>query len=200
MYGNKNLVYRFRITLEETNVWRLIDVPSTYSFWDLHVAIQDAMGWLDYHLHLFKFRPKHKQKDIEIGIPDPDFGDIEASWEIPIASYLYDPGIKMEYLYDFGDDWVHSVFFEGIMARIKGIKYPVCLDGAGACPPEDVGGVYGYENMLKILADPSHEEYQSYETWLSGHARNYWPYDPAHFDPEAVKFDNPQRRYKLAFS
>jgi hypothetical protein len=72
-------VYQFKITLWDTTppVWRLIQVPSSYSFWDLHVAIQDAMGWTDSHLHMFRVRSMNKRKEVNIGIPDESFDDIE---------------------------------------------------------------------------------------------------------------------------
>ena len=80
MSKTKNhLIYQFKITLYEIEprIWRRIQVPVKYSFWDFHVAIQDSMGWLDYHLHAFRFRPKHKRKFIEVGIPGDDYDDIE---------------------------------------------------------------------------------------------------------------------------
>ena len=80
-------IYQFKIKLQgiTPTIWRRIQVPETYSFWDLHVAIQDAMGWLDYHLHLFRVHRDHVPVPIEIGIPDEYAveGDpeIHASWE-----------------------------------------------------------------------------------------------------------------------
>ena len=90
MSKSKNhLVYQFKISLYEIEplIWRRIQVPANYNFWDLHVAIQDAMGWLDYHLHAFRIRQKHKKKSIEIGIPVDDWdGDpVIPGWEIPIG-------------------------------------------------------------------------------------------------------------------
>ncbi|HDQ40539.1 MAG TPA: hypothetical protein ENN39_05855 [Desulfonatronum sp.] len=75
---------RFRITLNEIypQIWRMINVPDTYSFWDLHIAIQDFMGWLDYHLHLFNPSPKHGRIKSKVGISDAEFDDgTVAGWE-----------------------------------------------------------------------------------------------------------------------
>lgn len=196
-------VMRFRITLNEIKppVWRLIDVPESYSFWDLHVAIQDSMGWLDYHLHSFNPRRKHDRIQSSIGIPDEVCEDETlAGWKIPITDYFRELGDALDYEYDFGDGWSHEVTLVGILLKESGRKYPICLDGARACPPEDCGGVGGYEELLQILDDPSHEEYESMVDWLKGHAKNYYPYEPDSFDPDTVKFDSPKRRFKKAFS
>lgn len=193
-------VYQFKITMKDIKpiIWRRILVPETYDFWDLHVAIQDAMGWLDYHLHVFRIRRKHANTVTEIGIPDEDRFEDEsemlAGWEIPISSYFNDVGVRAEYEYDFGDCWEHDIVFEGILTKEKNQKYPKCLDGARACPPEDCGGVTGYYNLLEIISDPDNEEYEEMITWLGG------KYDPDEFSPDKVKFDNPKKRWEHAFS
>ncbi len=115
--ASKNRLLRLRIELEGSapSVWREIVVPSSYSFWDLHVAIQDAMGWLDYHLHAFRIRDPKTRGVAEIGIPfDDDFNDrpVLAGWEVPILSYLSKPGASAEYEYDFGDGWSHRVLLQ----------------------------------------------------------------------------------------
>lgn len=196
----KSLVYQFMITLRDTDprIWRRIQVPSTYSFWDLHVVIQDSMGWLDYHLHEFKFKRKHAHKPNYFGIPSDDIEmespGLVASWDIPLANVLDEPGNSFEYLYDFGDNWVHDILFEGVLVRKKEQVYPVCLDGELACPPEDCGGISIFYEMLEILQNPDHEEFETYSTWLKE------GYDPAYFNPGDVKFDNPRTRWKRAFS
>jgi hypothetical protein len=199
-----HLICQFKISLSEIEplIWRRIQVPAKYSFWDLHVAIQDAMGWLDYHLHAFRIRQKHKRKFIEIGIPieEWDAEMIVPGWEIPIPDYLTEPGQLAEYEYDFGDGWRHEVLLEGILLKTKGAKYPKCIDGERACPPEDCGGIPGYYRLIEILQDPKHDEYEGYVGWLKGHAKNYYPYEPDKFSPDHVRFDNPKRRWKIAFS
>ena len=193
---NNNVVFQFKITLHEIAppIWRRIQVPVKYSFWDLHVAIQDSMGWLDYHLHAFRFRPKHKKTSIEIGIPLDDWGGEEVipGWEVPIVEYFTDIGQIIQYAYDFGDGWSHEILFEGILLKAKGAKYPKCTDGERACPPEECERVDGYYNVIEILKDPKHPEYKGYVEWLKGHAKNYWPYEPDNFTPSKVCFENPK--------
>ena len=196
-----NIIFQFKITLKNINptIWRRIQVPSKYSFWDLHVAIQDSMGWFDCHLHAFRLKRPHGRKMLEIGIPSDDFDDIKIlpDWDENIANYFIEPGKTAEYEYDFGDSWHHEILFEGILLKEKNTKYPVCLAGKRACPPEDCGGVWGYENLLKILRDPKKEEYESMVEWLSGW---YGKYDPERFDNKKIKFDNPKTRWNKAFS
>ncbi|MFV2058686.1 MAG: plasmid pRiA4b ORF-3 family protein [Thiohalomonadales bacterium] len=193
-------IYQFKIALKEITptIWRRIQVPEGYSFWDLHVAIQDAMGWLDYHLHLFQVRRKHAHRATEIGIPDDSAfegsPEIHPGWEIPISDYFGDVGVTADYEYDFGDGWCHEILLEGILLSEKGQKYPRCIDGARACPPEDCGGVHGYDRVLEALADPDDEEHESMLEWLGG------KYDPQEFVPGKVKFDNPTKRWRGAFS
>lgn len=199
-----NIILQFRFELLEIEplIWRRVQVPSKYNFWDLHVAIQDSMGWLDYHLHAFRVRMPHKRKVIEIGIPTEDYYDISVlpGWEIPVIDYFTEPGKSAPYEYDFGDGWSHNILLEGILLKHKGSKYPKCIDGEGACPPEDCGGVPGYYGLLEILSDSSHPEYEEHVNWLKGHAKNYYPYRPHEFDPKQVRYWDPKKRWTMAFS
>jgi len=130
-------VLQFRVTLLgiEPAIWRVIQVPATYSFWDLHVAIQDAMGWLDYHLHYFHITDPIDGSEVEIGIPDNEgFADQEylPGWEIPVSKYIVSPGDETLYAYDFGDAWEHTVVLEAIVDRVSRKRYPVCVAGGRA--------------------------------------------------------------------
>jgi hypothetical protein len=111
-----------------------------------------------------------------------------------VAAYLRRPGDQAEYEYDFGDDWAHELTLEAIGIRHAKTKYPRCTGGARACPPEDCGGPHGYDNLLAALADPSHEEHEDLLAWLGG------PFDAEAFDPARVRFDNPKKRWRIAFS
>ena len=202
-----NVVYRFGVHLRGTDppIWRLIDVPAEYSFWDLHVAIQDAMGWLDYHLHEFSITAPDSGKRVTIGIPDFDldfdFGCRDAllpDSECAIADYFLSPGDDAIYVYDFGDGWQHKLALSRVLPREPGVRYPVCRDGERTCPPEDCGGVGGFRRFLDVLADPDHKEHMDTETWLIEHVGRYHPYDPEDFDPAAVTFDDPQERWLRA--
>jgi len=196
---DKSYVLQFLIELEEIEpkIWRRIQVPVIYNFWDLHVAIQDAMGWKDYHLHHFEIKGKHKRKAEHIGIPDfegsGELQEVFPGWEIGVQAYFNDLGIQATYEYDYGDSWMHKVLLEGYIYRYPKIKYPVCVGGERACPPEDCGGVDGYGNLLKILAEPEHEDYKSMRMWVG----KKW--DPEHFNRDEVKFDDPYKRWVDAF-
>ncbi len=198
----KKIIYQFRIELLgiEPSIWRLIEVPASYSFWDLHIAIQDSMGWLDYHLHLFRIVPAGKRKPVMIGIPDDEFeDDTLPGWDVPITQYFCLPGDEAIYNYDFGDSWDHRIVLEGMYLQKSEVKYPHCIDGERACPPEDCGGIPGYYDLLEILSDPEHEEYEDMISWLSTHAKNYHPYNSEYFEAGKVKFSNPKKRWKMAF-
>jgi hypothetical protein len=189
---NYKQVYQFRIFLRDVEppVWRRIQVPETYSFWDLHVAIQDSMGWFDGHLH--EFVVKHTfGKEARIGIPDEDTmsGDeILTGWEQGIADYFNPDCRTAEYCYDFGDNWEHIITFEKIVPREKGKRYPMCITGERACPPEDSGDPIGYMELLETLADPDDEEHAEKLEWVGE------DFDPEDFDPDEVEFDNPDKR------
>ncbi|MDA8172652.1 MAG: plasmid pRiA4b ORF-3 family protein [Nitrospiraceae bacterium] len=133
-------VYQFKIALEgiKPPIWRRIQVPENYTFWDLHVAIQDAMGWTDSHLHNFVIKNPSTGRREEIGIPTDDFMEVKIipGWKKKIANYFSNRNDKAEYIYDYGDDWQHSIQLEKIIDRKENIAYPVCTGGARACPPE----------------------------------------------------------------
>ena len=198
MVKKKQYVYQFKVTLQgiKPAIWRRIQVLDTYTFWDFHVAIQDAMGWQDCHLHQFKIlNPKTGQVDF-IGIPDDEeFLDMEIypGWKERISSYFALSNKQASYEYDFGDDWRHKILFEKVLPSEAGLTYPRCIAGKRACPPEDCGGIWGYEEMLNIINNPEHEEYYGQLEWLGG------KFNPEEFDPQQVKFDNPELRYQIAF-
>ena len=197
--SNKNRVLQFKIELSETNplIWRRILVPSDYNFWDLHVAIQDSMGWLDYHLHHFEIKSKGKQKEVKIGIPDfdrsSDLPEVFPGWEIPVIQYFNDLGVVARYLYDYGDSWWHSIKLEGYLAKEKKLKYPTCINGELACPPEDCGGVPGYYELLETLSNPDDEEHQDMKTWIGD------DWNSEYFKKQDIKFMNPYKRWEIAF-
>jgi len=94
------------------------------------------------------------------------------------------------YEYDFGDSWRHTVKLEKILKAAIGEKYPKCIAGKRACPPEDCGGTDGYRNLIKILKNPENEEYEEMVEWTGG------DYDPEEFDPQEIIFDDPEERLK----
>lgn len=192
-------VMQYRVSLEgiKPPIWRRIQVPCTYSFWDLHVAIQDSMGWLDCHLHQFTLPDPLTLDSVTFGIPDEDYCAgmpvVIPGWEVPIAAFFTLLNRKARYLYDFGDSWRHSVVLEKVFPLEKGPKLPVCVGGRRACPPEDCGGVRGYQKFLEILSDPDHEEHPETSQWIGR------PFDADTFDRSAVVFDDPDKRWDYAF-
>ena len=195
MYG-QNSVFQFKITLQEIKpvIWRRIQIPTNYTFWDFHVAIQDSMGWFDCHLHRFEIKPPRAHKSIEIGIPfeDDDLYDFEtiAGWETKVDKYFTKIGNTALYIYDFGDNWHHNILFEGIIIREKGYKYPKCIDGKRLAPPENCGGDIGYYDFLEAVSNPEHEEHDRMIEWNNGE------FNPENFSKENVKFTNPKARLK----
>jgi Plasmid pRiA4b ORF-3-like protein len=175
-------------------VWRRIQVPGDYSFWDLHVAIQDAMGWEDYHLHEFTLVDRNRRLKT-IGIPDdemPGAPRCVAGWRVPIRRYVL-PGVgPIRYRYDFGDGWDHAVELEDLVPNDGG-PFPRCVGGAGACPPEDVGGVHGYRMFLEIIGDSGHPDHARMLEWAGGR------FDPEAFRADSVEFDDPAKRLEMAF-
>lgn len=194
-------IYQFKITLQgiKPPIWRRIQVPSTFSFYDLHIAIQDAMGWHDYHLHEFRIRPKTGET-LVFGIPSDDGSfmlvdeRMRAGWRHKISRYQDIIPSSFMYTYDFGDNWNHKVEFEEIKPAEPGVTYPRCIKGKRACPPEDSGGAWRYPDLLEILADSQHPEHQDTVQWIEAQKGDI--FDPEHFDSVEVVFDNPKERLK----
>lgn len=197
--GASSLVLQVRATLADVKpkVWRRLHVPSDCTFWDLHVAIQDAMGWLDYHLHSWKIVKGARKTKAEFGIPDddpfPGMPTVLPDWEASVMAWLTTPGHQALYTYDFGDNWEMLVELEALLGAERGVRYPRCVDGARAGPPEDVGGVPGYADFLDALADPTHARHDELREWIGGE------FDAAAFDATRIQFDDPQVRWRRAF-
>lgn len=198
------LIRQFLIVLHESSplVWRRIQVPATYSFWDLHVAIQDAMGWEDRHLHEFRLLDADASGTVRIGIPvelsHEGERPVHPGWTMAMASVLDQQQVhapSMLYAYDFGDGWLHTVIDEGLRPVEGRASYPRCVEGQGHCPPEDCGGPYGYVEFIEALANPKHPRHKELRAWY-GRTRHF---DPLDFDPAAVSFDDPAERWKAAF-
>lgn len=168
-------ILQLRISLVDVTppVWRRVLVPGGFTLDRLHRVIQYAMGWQDCHLHSFEV------DGVQYGVPDPDD-------ELPVADELdarldqvAGKGGRLSYTYDFGDWWEHEILIEDVSeADPDDAGYPRCVDGAGACPPEDVGGPRGYAEFLAALGDPTHPRHVSMRSWLGR------PFDAAAFDAD----------------
>lgn len=173
-------LYQFKITLLESQppIWRRIQVKNC-TLDKLHERIQTAMGWTNSHLHQFEIAGERYGDPYLLDDGFEDFHCIDST-VTKISDILPKSGKRFHfrYEYDFGDGWQHEVLFEGCLRVEKGQRYPICVEGERACPPEDIGGVWGYAEFLEALSDPEHEEHDDYTEW----ARNF---DPEAFD--AVK-------------
>ena len=194
-----NHVFRFKVTLLEVEptIWRRFEVPDTYNFWDLHVAIQDVMGWQDYHLHEFRLQGLENGAPVLVGIPDDesDAGrQTLPGWQTAVREYISKRGQMVGYEYDFGDGWEHEVVLEEVLLAEEGIAYPRCVAGERACPPEDCGGPSGYAEFLAAIRDPMHARHTDLIEWIGG------AFEAEEFDPSQVRFDDPKERWEIAFS
>ena len=188
-------LYRLRIGLDESTpyIWREFIVPSNLSLENLHLVVQAVMGWTDSHLHQFvkgdiQYTCKYESCDFSDEINCVDYKGMKVFDLLSVA------GETIKYEYDFGDDWIHTIellevidSLDGSLAEKVGTEnfgdtplFLRCLAGARCCPHEDCGGIDGYHNILEILKDPSHEEYEVNNIWLDE------DFDPDYFDLKAV--------------
>ncbi len=170
-------IAHLKVTLDEVEpaVLRRIEVPLAIRLDRLHRVLQAALGWTNSHLYEFRAR------DTGWGVPDQDFGDgpLDAR-KARLGDVVEDVGVRsLKYLYDFGDGWEHTVRIERITDAVAGVAYPRLIEAIGRCPPEDVGGPWGYHAFLEAIADPDQEEHEEWLTWVGGH------FDPAVVDVEA---------------
>lgn len=169
-------IFQLKIELRAMRppVWRRVLVPGRISLAVLHEVIQVAMGWTDSHLHDFEV------DGVRYGVPDPDWG-IEVLDESRVTlDRVAAEGRRLHYTYDFGDGWEHVVTVEQVLAAEAGMRYPSCVAGRRACPPEDVGGPWGYEEFLVAIRDPAHAEHAHRLEWIGG------SFDPDAFDRAEV--------------
>jgi len=169
-------IAQLKITLLDIDppVWRRLLVPATIRLDRLDRVVQAAMGWTNSHLHMFIHPTRH------YGVPDLDF-PLHDERRTTLRDLAAQEGETFGYEYDLGDSWEHELMLEQLSTAEPGGRYPVCLDGARACPPEDCGGVHGYTDLIDTLADPGHPEHQHLLEWLGIEKGS--DFDPAHFDP-----------------
>ena len=173
----KRIIYQIKVTLDGIRppIWRRILVRSDDSLVELHDTIQIAMGWENYHLHHFIVG------DVFYGVPDPEYlCEMYDESGVLLCDIAPEVGDKFKYEYDFGDGWLHTVLVEKIVESERGVKLPVVIKGRRACPPEDVGGPWGYELFLEAMKDPEHPEHEMYTGWIGGE------FDPEAFDLSGV--------------
>jgi Plasmid pRiA4b ORF-3-like protein len=173
-------IYQLKVTLSDTDppIWRRLLVSSDTTLATLHRILQVAMGWEDYHLHQFSF------DGLGYGPPGKGLG-LRNEKNVKLSQAAPKAGARFAYQYDFGDSWDHIVLVEKILPPEAGVAYPVCQTGKGACPPEDVGGVWGYYAFLEAVQDPNHPEHDDMVEWVGDE-----------FDPEEFNMDEVNRALK----
>jgi len=167
-------VLRLKVTLRDSDpeIWRQIEVASTSTLAQLHRVLQVAMGWTDSHLH------QYWQGDRCFGMADPELGlEGEDDRKVRLDTLFRQPGDQLVYEYDFGDGWEHDIVLEGV-GPVTGDEPRVC-NGRGTCPPEDVGGISGFEEFRAALANPRHERHREFMDW-------HGPFTPDAFSVEAA--------------
>ena len=170
--------YQIKIELFDSKpkIWRRLIIPSDLLLSDLHKVLQTTMGWTNSHLHMFIKGKVMLEPPTE-----------EAYWEskaIDYTGYTIDRLLevkndKIQYEYDFGDSWVHIITLEKVIENYIG-TLPVCTAGALNCPPEDVGGIWGFQEFKKIMKKSSHPEHEEYIEWYGEE------YDPKYFDLDEI--------------
>lgn len=172
-------VYQFKITLLESQppIWRRIQVKDC-TLDKLHELIQTAMGWTNSHLHRFTIGDQRYADPMLMEEDFEEFG-CKDSTRTKISEILPKTGEQFSFLYeyDFGDSWEHGILFEGIVLAEPKKKYPLCLEGARACPPEDCGGVWGYADLVEAIQNEDHEQHEQMLEWVGSR------FDPEAFNP-----------------
>ncbi|ROO59012.1 pRiA4b ORF-3-like protein [Micromonospora sp. Llam0] len=169
-------IFHLLVTLSDIAppVWRRVQVPGGYTLDRVHRVIQHAMGWRDCHLHSFEIN------GAQYGEPDPA-GELLLRDELDTRlDAVATKGARFRYTYDFGDWWEHDVVVEDVTAPEPDVRYPLCADGDQACPPEDVGGAFGYTEFRAAIADPAHPRHAEMADWVSA------TFDRFGFDPARV--------------
>lgn len=165
MSDTSSKILTIKITLRESQpkIWRRFQIADDMTLGKLHDVIQIVMGWQDCHLHEFEQGKKTYRK------PYPDEDDYGTPSinedQVSVGELLRRKKQKLIYNYDMGDYWEHALQVENISEPESKQFYPNCIEGALACPPEDCGGTWGYQNMLAALADPNHEEHETFVEW-----------------------------------
>ncbi|MGD9994708.1 MAG: plasmid pRiA4b ORF-3 family protein [Salinivirgaceae bacterium] len=169
-------LYQIQLVLNgiSPKIWRRILVNSDVLLVDLHRIIQTTMGWTNSHLHLFSDgTEEYSPREFEVEYA-------KDSRTVKLDEILQEENAKVVYEYDFGDGWEHTLILEKILPLDDQMQVPQCIAGKRNCPPEDCGGIYGYAEMLNVLKQPDHEEYESYFEWLGE------KFDPDNFNKEAI--------------
>ena len=166
-------IISLKVTLRGSKppIWRRLLMPGTATLGDLHMAIQVTMGWEESHLHDFRVG--------QVRYGDPSNTDDVIDENRMTLNRMVESGVsRFTYMYDFGDDWEHNILIEKTPPSAAGKSVPACVAGKRNCPPEDCGGIWGYQDMLEILANPAHPDHQERLEWVGD------DFDPEWFSVE----------------
>lgn len=170
-------ILQFKITLKRSNpkIWRRFQIDDSLTFYDLHLVIQNVMGWTNSHLYQFIY-----ERNSTIGDPELlDRDDVADAIDIKLSSIFDKPKMQIQYEYDFGDGWEHELVLEKILDMNSIHLFSVCIDGEFNCPPEDCGGLHGFYENLEILKNKKHPEYHDTKEWMGD-------YNPLDFDLQSI--------------
>ncbi|MBX9851365.1 MAG: plasmid pRiA4b ORF-3 family protein [Cytophagaceae bacterium] len=166
------MAHTLKITLAHTEpvIYRTVTVPENFTFHQLHLVIQIVMGWEDYHMYQFNLGSPYRSDSIKLPSEEPEdlwgpkYNEYD-SLETFIKDVFNHSRKTINYLYDFGDDWLHTI--KPLAKPKEEVLFPVCIEGAGATPVEDCGGIGGFYHMLEILNSPKNSsEKREMKEWL----------------------------------
>lgn len=168
-------IYQIKISLEDSKplIWRRFLIPAEVSLATLHRIVQIVMGWTDSHMHEFKVG------EISYGEMDGEMPHVRDQNKTTLEEIISTPRKQFSYHYDFGDSWHHTIVVEKITSREKDSRYPLCIGGERACPPEDCGGIWGYEQLLKAIKNPKTVEGKELLEWAGD-------FDPLRFELDEI--------------
>lgn len=156
-------IYQIKVTLQgsaKPPIWRRLLLADNTPLDELHDVLQVAMGWENAHLHMFSYG-----QEFYGPLDEYDRGNTLDEAKYRLNQLMRKEKDSLLYIYDFGDDWQHKIVLEKILPLDAQQSLPFCVAGKGACPPEDCGGIYGYYDLLRVLADPNDEEYEDMLEW-----------------------------------
>lgn len=179
-------IYQIKVTLLDSrpSIWRRLRVPADITLGDLHGVLQVAMGWQESHMHQFIDPDGNRYSRPRLGLEDA-----RDETRTTLRQVAPKAKARIAYEYDFGDSWEHLVEVEKVLPPTPGERYPLCVDGKRAGPPEDCGGVWGYEEFLKAIRDENHPDHEDMLEWIGAD-------EPGDFDPEAFDVERVNRQLR----
>jgi len=172
------LTLRVALRNSKPPIWRKIEIDDSMTFEQLHLVIQGAMGWHNCHLYNFNIgRYISIERDAEgLKLGEEIFDESYLASKVKLSDFMTKVGEKFLYTYDFGDDWQVEITVKAIATKKVGQKKVSCVSGKRSGPPEDCGGIWGYYNLLEILEDENHPDYEVMIEWIRE------DFDPEYFN------------------